>query len=274
MNKSPSLTPPERRTKFDLAYMLIKRDILGRYRGSAMGLLWSFVVPLMMLGIYTFVFGEIFQARWSGRATEGGTTSTLDFALLLFIGLMNHGFLAESLTRSAGIIIGHASYVKRVVFPLDLLPVMTVMSALFHFFVSLLVFIVFYVVVKGSLQPTLLYLPLILAPFVILSTGICWLVAGAGVYFRDVIQFMNLGVTVLLFLSPVLYPASMLPENLLPIFNLNPLTFVIEQSRAVIFLGVSPDWGGLAVYTGVAFLVAFLGYRSFMAMRKGFADVL
>ncbi|MBB4267064.1 ABC transporter permease [Roseospira visakhapatnamensis] len=274
MNGSSPLPRPARAARIDLAYVLIKRDILGRYRGSAMGLLWSFLVPLMMLGIYTFVFGEIFQARWSGRGAEDGATSTLDFALLLFIGLMNHSLLAESLTRSAGIILSHVNYVKRVVFPLDLLPVMIVMSALFHFVISLGVFITFYVVVKQTIHPTILWLPLILAPFTILTVGLSWFVAAAGVYYRDVIQIMNLGVTVLLFLSPVLYPASMLPENLRPLFTLNPLTFVIEESRAVIFHGLGPDWWGLLVYTGVALVVAVLGHRAFMAMRKGFADVL
>jgi lipopolysaccharide transport system permease protein len=274
MNGPSAFSPTDRGAKADLAIILIKRDVLGRYRGSAMGILWSFVVPLMMLGIYTFVFGEIFQARWTSHPREQGADGTLDFALLLFIGLMNHGFLAETLTRSASIILGHVNYVKRVVFPIELLPVMVVMSALFHLLINLLVFIVFYLAVKGTIQPTILCLPLIVLPFIILTQGLCWLVAGAGVYYRDVVQIMNLSVTVLLFMSPVLYPATMLPEKLLPLFKLNPLTFVIEQSRDAIYYGIAPDWSGLAIYSVVALVVAILGHRAFMAMRNGFADVL
>ncbi|MBK1664076.1 sugar ABC transporter permease [Rhodospirillum rubrum] len=254
--------------------MLIKRDILGRYRGSAMGLFWAFLVPLLMLSIYTFVFGGIFQARWSERGINGGAPDTLDFALLLFIGLMAHSLLTESLIRSSSIIISNTNFVKRVVFPLDILPLMTVLSALFHFFISFTVFLLFFFAVKHTLHPGILWLPLILLPFVVMTTGFCWFVAAAGVYYRDVAQLMGLGSTVLMFLSPVLYPASMIPAELLPLFHLNPLTFVIEQSRAVVFYGLSPDWQGLGLYTAIAIGVALVGYWAFSAMRKGFADVL
>ncbi|SOD98775.1 ABC transporter permease [Caenispirillum bisanense] len=262
---------PRGAPRHELAMALVTRDVLGRYRGSAMGLTWTFVVPLLMLAIYTFVFGNIFKARWGGH---GGDGSTLDFALLLFVGLILHSLLSEVLTRAPTIIVAHTNFVKRVVFPLDLLPAMTVFTALFHFFISFGVFLVFFAVVKETIHPTVLWLPVIVAPFALLLTGCAWFLAGAAVYYRDVGQIMGLAATVLLFLSPVFYPASMVPANLLPLFNLNPLTFIIEQARAVSFTGTAPDFIGLAIYTGVATVAALLGRASFQAMRKGFADVL
>ena len=268
---SPNPLKNDLRRLYDVASPLFKRDIFARYRGSWMGLAWTFLVPLMMLAVYTFMFGSVFQMRWSETTEPAGM---LDFALILFVGLITHSFATEVLTRSPTIIVGHVNLVKRVVFPLQILPLMTVASALFQYFVSLLVFLLFQLVATGTISLGILWLPLIIAPFTLLLVGFAWILAGATVYFRDIAQLMGLAATVMLFMSPVFYPVSRLPEHLWPIFLINPLTFIIEQSRAVVFSEALPDFEGLMVYSLVAALVAWFGFTSFQRMRKGFSDVL
>lgn len=279
MGKNPLKIPHftaiyvELRRLYEVASPLFKRDVFARYRGSIMGLAWTFLTPLLMLAVYTFMFGKIFQMRWSATDVES-SNGMLGFALTLFIGLITHSYATEVLTRSPTIVVTHVNLVKRVVFPLHILPLMSVASALFQYFVSLLVFIFFQLVSTGTVSPGILWLPLIIAPFTVMLVGFAWLLAGVTVYFRDIAQLMGLAATVLLFMSPVFYPVSRLPPKLWPIFQLNPLTFIIEQSRNVVFSGELPDFLGLSVYMIIALVMAWLGLLAFQNMRKGFADVL
>lgn len=253
----------------DLLKTLAWRDIASRYKGSAAGLLWALITPLLMLAIYTSVFSGIFQARWG---QDGGP---IDYALQLFVGLTVHGLAAECLHRSPMLMLNNSSYVKRVVFPLQLLPVVTVISALFHFCISLVILVLFYLVVKQQLPMMgLLYSPFIILPYLVWLMGVSFLLSGLGVYFRDISQVMGLITTILLFLSPVFYPANLLPAHLQSVFMLNPLTMIIEQLRAVLLDGGSPDWGGLMLYSVGAGLVLAFGAWAFKRMRGGFADVL
>lgn len=245
------------------------REILGRYRGSAGGLVWSLVTPILMLAVYTFVFSGIFQARWSQDAT-----SPLDYALQLFVGLIIHGLAAECLNRSPALIVGNVSYVKRVIFPLEILPLVNLVTALFHFAISLAVLFVFYALVEGHVHFTVLWLPVILAPYIVMLSGISWALAGLGVYLRDISQVTGLITMVLMFMSPVFYPASALPARFQTVFQFNPLTIIIEESRQVLLNGMQPDLKALAVYTLVAVVVCLSGYTVFQKMKKGFADVL
>lgn len=245
------------------------RDIASRYKGSTIGLLWALITPLLMLGIYTAVFSGIFQARWG---QDGGP---IEYAQQLFVGLIIHGLAAECLNRSPVLMMSNSSYVKRVVFPLQLLPIVTLSSALFHFIISLVVLIVFYVVVNQTIPLLgLLYSPFILLPYLVWLMGISFLLAGLGVYFRDINQIMGLITMILLFLSPVFYPASMLPDHLQGIFLFNPLTLIIEQMRTVLLDGGAPDWGLLGLYSLGAALMLLVGTWAFKKMRGGFADVL
>lgn len=267
----PIVRKSDLRRLWDVATPLLSRDIFARYRGSWMGLAWTFLVPLMMLAVYTFMFGRVFQMRWS---EDGDSGNMLDFALILFIGLITHSFATEVLTRAPTIILGHVNLVKRVVFPLQVLPLMCVSTALFQYFVSLVVFLVFQLIATGTISLGILWLPLIIAPFTVLLVGFAWFLAGATIYLRDIAQLMGLAATVLLFMSPVFYPVSRLPENLWPVFMLNPLTFIIEQSRVVVFSNSAPDFFGLALYWVVAIGALVIGFMSFQRMRRGFADVL
>ena len=179
----------------------IKRDVVGRYRGSFMGILWSFFNPLFMLIVYTFVFSVIFKARWSA-----GSDSKTEFALVLFSGLIVFNLFAECINRAPGLIVGNQNYVKKVVFPLEILPWVGLGAALFHGAMSLGVWLVAYLIFFGLPHATILYLPLILLPFGLFIMGLSWALASLGVYLRDVGQFIGILTTVLMFLSPIFYP--------------------------------------------------------------------
>jgi len=245
------------------------REVAGRYRGSVAGLLWSFFNPVLMLLVYTFVFSFVFRMRWAG----GGDDRT-EFAMLVFAGMIIHGMLAECITRAPGLILGSPNLVKKVVFPLEVLPWVAVGSALFHAGVSLAVLIIFLVAVGRPPTWTAVLLPLVIAPFVLFSVGVCWWLAAVGVYVRDVAQTTGLISTILLFMSPVFYPVAALPEAIRVVYHLNPLTFVIEQAREVLIWGHMPAWEGLGLYAAMALGVAWGGLFWFQKTRRGFADVL
>lgn len=253
-----------------LIMQMIKREVVGRYKGSMMGLLWSFLNPVFMLLIYTFVFSVVFKARWN---VDTGETKT-QFAVVLFVGMIVQSLFAEVLNRAPGLIIGNTNYVKKVVFPLEILPVISLGAALFHCAVSFIVLLGAFVILNGFLHWTAIFAPLIIVPLIIMTLGFAWMLASLGVFLRDIGQTIGVLMTVMTFLAPVFYPVSALPENLRPIMNANPLTMIIEQQRAVLIFGKMPDWYGLGIYTLVAIAIACLGYAWFQKTRKGFADVL
>ena len=259
-----------------LIVQMSRREILGRYRGSAMGLLWSFLNPLFMLLVYTFFFAVVFKSRWGAvpSGSAGAEESKTLFAVLLFAGMIVHGLFAEVLNRAPNLILGNVNYVKKVVFPLEILPVISMGAALFHAAISTVVLAIVFVGVNHYLHWTIVFLPLIFLPLVILTMGFAWILASLGVYLRDVGQSIGLAMTVMLFLSPVFYPISALPESLRPWMHANPLTFIIEQTREVMVWGHQPHYLGLGLYTLVAIAVAWLGFAWFQKTRKGFADVL
>ncbi len=253
----------------DLAAALIQRDVVGRYRGSALGLLWSFFNPAFMLVIYTFVFSVVFKARWNVDSD-----SKTEFALVLFAGLIMFNLFVECFNRSPNLVLSNPSYVKRVVFPLEVLPWVALGSALFHAVISLLVWLVAYLVLFGSPHLTALYLPLVMLPLLLLIMGVSWFLSSLGVYLRDVSQVIGVVGTVLMFLSPVFYSGASLPEKYRRMLQLNPLTPVIEQARDVLYWGKAPDFAAFAVYLLASAVIAWLGFAFFQKTRKGFADVI
>lgn len=258
-----------------LIWQFSRRDVLARYRGSLLGLGWSFLTPLLMLGIYTFVFREVFNARWPSGAQGGlGGDSNVAFALQVYAGLIVFNLFAEVLARAPRLVLDQPNLVKKVVFPLEILPWVAILAALFHLAVNLFVLLGATLLARGSLPPTLLALPLVIAAFLPLLLGLSWLLAALGVFLRDIGQLIGMVMTALMFLSPVFYPAESLPERWRPLLSFNPLTLPIEQLRRVMLDGLWPDWGSLALYAAVALLTGWLGARGFAATRKGFADVL
>ena len=246
-----------------------RREVLGRYQGSLLGLFWSFFTPLFMLAIYTFVFSVVFNARWGT-----GNESRTEFALLLFAGLIVFNIFAECVTRAPSLIIANVNYVKKVVYPLEILPFTIMLSALFHGLVSLAVWMLAYLVLFGLPHWTVIYLPVILAPFLLFIMGLSWALAALGVFLRDIAQFVTSITSMLMFLSPIFYPMSALPESFRQIVMFNPLAIVIEMVRAVLYFGQTPDFVAIGAYWVVATICAWLGFALFQKTRKGFADVL
>ncbi len=252
-----------------LIMQMVRRDVIGRYRGSVMGILWSFFNPLLMLAVYTFVFGGVFKMRWTG-----GTGTRSEVALNLFAGMIVHALFAECVNRAPGLIIQNANLVKKVVFPLPILPVMAMGTAVFHAAMSTLVLMIFSAVVHYSVPWTIIFLPVIILPLTAFTLGAAWFLSSLGVYIRDVEQVTGILTTIMMFLSPVFYQASTLAEPYRSLLHLNPLTFAIEQTRAVVIVGIMPDWSWLAAYYVLCFMVAWVGLVWFQKTRTGFADVL
>lgn len=254
---------------YSLIMELSKRDILGRYRGASFGLIWSLLNPFLMLGVYTLAFGYILKARWPGT---GGDTS--EFALLLFLGLITHGLFAECMTRAPSLIVGNQNLVKKIVFPLEVLPWTLVLSALFHALANALVFVMLNLILRGQLHATAALLPVVVLPLVLVAFGVVALLSSLSVFLRDIGQIVGVLATAMLFLSSAIVPVQTLPEEYRLIFYLNPLTFIIDQVRAVAFWGNSPDWRGLGLYLLGATCFAYLCHAFFQKTRRGFADVL
>lgn len=249
---------------------LTARDIYSKYKGSLLGILWSVITPIGMLFVFTFVFGEIFRAKWPGNE-EGGI---VDFAINLYIGLSVFWFFADVLGRASGLITAVPNFVKKVVFPLEILPVVSLLSALFHLCINLLLITVALVIAKGTLPLGIVILPLVIAVTVPFLIGVGLFLGALGVYVRDIAAVMGVMLNMLMFLSPIFYPLSAIPKHLQWLFELNPVTLIIESCRGVLMLGVYPQWEKLGIYFVCSLMMWFLGYKVFNATRGGFADVI
>lgn len=254
----------------DLLRQFTRRDIEGRYRGSYLGIVWSMILPLMMLVIYTFVFSVIFKSHWQAGVEE----SQGEFALALFAGLIAFNVFSECITRAPTQIISNPNYVKKVVFPLEILSASALGAALFHSLISVVILLTGTVLILGKISITILFLPLALLPLMGLCLGLGWFLASFGVYVRDTAYAVSIVTQVLFFLSAIFYPVSAVPAALQPLMYLNPLTTVTESFRRILIWDVPPDWGPWLFVTVVAGLITLLGYTWFMKTKSGFADVL
>jgi lipopolysaccharide transport system permease protein len=254
----------------DMIWQFTRREVEGRYKGSFLGLFWSFVNPLVLLLTYTFVFGMVFKPRWS--STRSGNLG--EFASVLFCGLTAFNIFSECVNRAAGLIIAVPNYVKKVVFPLEVLPVSVFGSALFHALVSVSVLIIANLLLSGVVRGTLILLPLVLLPLAFLSLGLTWFLAGLGVFIRDIQYTVVLAMQVLIFLTPIFYPLDIIPEPFRRLIRFNPLTAVVENFRKVILWGQLPYWQDLVIWLLVTGTLMVLGYAWFMKAKKAFADVI
>lgn len=252
-----------------LIIQLSRREISGRYKGSIIGMAWSFLTPVLMLAVYTFVFSVVFKARWST-----GGDSKAAFALTLFAGLIVANLFSECLTRAPTLITSNPNYVKKIIFPLEILPWVSLCVGLFHAAASLAVWIIAYTILIGPPPPTFPLLALTVAPLLLLTIGISWILASLGVFLRDIAQFVGVSLTALMFLSPIFYPLSALPIALQAPLLFNPLTLPVEYSRKVMIEGAYPPVTPLAIYLGVALIIFILGHAWFKKTRHAFADVL
>jgi len=254
---------------YQLIFRMIKREVIGRYRGSFLGLLWSFVTPVLMLAIYTFVFSFVFKARWGQEHSN-----QYEFALVLFTGLIVYNLFSECISLAPNLIVNNVNYVKKVVFPLEILPWVSLGSALFHAMTSFCVLLFFLMAIGHHFSFAVLWLPVFMFPFLLLIMGLSWFLASMGVFVRDIGQVITMILTVLMFMSPIFYPLSALPEPIQPFLLLNPITLIVEQVRAVLIWGVQPNWENMGYYSLVSLLTAWSGWVWFNKTRKGFADVL
>lgn len=253
-----------------LLWQFARRDVLGRYRGSLLGLTWTFLTPLLMLGVYSFVFVGVFRASWPGAAKGGG----LEFALQVFAGLVVFNLFAEVTSRAPNLIVEQPNLVKKVIFPVELLTWVTVLSGLFHLLISVASLLVVLLIARGGLPVTALALPLVLLPFLPFLLGLGWFLSALGVFVRDVGQVMTMVVSLTMFMSPVFYSLATLDVRWQFWMRLNPLTLIIEQVRVVVLQGQWPAWGGLGLYALLACAFAVAGAVFFQLTRSGFADVL
>lgn len=253
----------------ELIKQFVKREVIGRYRGSYLGIMWSFLNPLLMLIVYTFVFSVVFKARWGVESN-----SKTEFALILFCGITTFNLFAEIVIKAPGLIISNVNYVKKVVFPLEILPVVVLGSALVHAGISLFILIIGLAVLLGVLNWTIIFLPLVLLPLVLLSIGLGWFFASLGVFLRDIDHIIGVTVQVLMFLSPIFYPVSTIPKELQAIYYINPLSYVVEDMRRIMVWGQLPNWEWLTLGAIIGLLVALFGHAWFQKTRGGFADVL
>jgi lipopolysaccharide transport system permease protein len=255
----------------NLIYTLSKRDVLWRYKGAYLGILWSFVSPLLMLIVYGFVFSEIFHSRWNSQGD-----SSVEFIMILFLGLFINNIFSECLSQAPRLVLNNVNYVKKVVFPLEVLPWVALFSALFQGLIGLSVWMLVYCYFYGAPHLTVLYMPLIMFSYCLMVMGFAWLLMGLGVYLRDISQFIGVFLTALMFLCPIFYPLSALPSPYQDALLINPMTVPVQLTRDFLFFGVTLEMvlDYLVYYTLAALAVASLGFFCFQKIRRGFADVL
>jgi lipopolysaccharide transport system permease protein len=254
--------------RFDLIISLTKRELAARYRGSVLGIVWALLTPVVMIAIFTIIFAGIFKAKF------GASSSQWDYALYLFCGLLPWNAFQESLQLSASTIVARANLVKRVVFPLETLPVSLSLAAVANQMFGTIALVVATVVLRHELHATILFLPLLLIPQLIATVGIAWLVASLGVFVRDIVQGITLLLMAWMYLTPIIYPESLVPEPYRAIIRLNPFTPLVRNYRRIILEGAAPDWPGLAYFTVFAMAGFLFGYWWFARTRKNFADVI
>jgi lipopolysaccharide transport system permease protein len=254
----------------ELWWRLTEREVLGRYRGSLLGMAWGFLNPLAMLAVYTFVFSQVFKARWGNLEDSG----PIGFAVNLFAGLIVFNFFAECANRAPGMVLANPNYVKKVIFPLEILAGVIVGGAFFNALTSLIVLAIFELVGFRHIPLTALWLPLVWLPLLTGCLALTWLLGALGVFLRDVGQIVAVMVSMLMYLSPIFFPLSALPARWQPILVMNPLAPVIEQTRRVLVDGSQPSLSYLIMATILTTIICEASFRSFQKAKRAFADVL
>jgi len=254
----------------DLILQFTIREIQGRYKGTYLGIIWAFIQPLLLLVVYTFVFTVVFKAKWGVIANE----SRAEYALTIFCGMVIYGIFSECVARAPSLILANPNYVKKVIFPLEILPLSVLGLSLFNGAIGLLIYQIGALLLLFRIPLSLLYVPLILLPLVMLSLGLSWFLSALGVFIRDIGQTINIIITVLFFMSPIFYPLSRVPEQFHIVMRLNPLTNIIEDAHRTIIWGQPPDWLWWGITLIISYLVMQMGYVWFMKSKRAFADVI
>ncbi|WP_055106003.1 ABC transporter permease [Paenibacillus ihumii] len=252
-----------------LILQFIKRDISSKYKGSYLGKIWSILTPLFMLAIYTFVFSVVFQAKWNVN-----TDNKLDFAFIIFSGMIAFNVFSDVILRAPNLIISNVNFVKKIVFPLEILVVVVMGSSLFLAGINSLILIIGQFILNGVIQWTVVLLPVVMLPLILITLGLGWFIASLGTYYRDISHVIGLIVSALMFMSPIFYPVSNIPEGLKGLYSLNPISHIVEDMRRVLVFGQMPNWEWIFFGSILGLVVSFLGLKWFNKTRGGFADVL
>ncbi len=255
-------------SRADLIFSFAKRELLGRYKGSALGIAWAVLTPVVMIAIFTFIFAGIFGARF------GTNHSHWDYALYLFCGLVPWTMLQESVQQSANTIVVNSNLVKRVVFPLEALPAAQVFAALGNQLFATVALLIATIIVRQRLELTAFWFPVLLIPQLLFALGAAWLVASLGVFLRDIAQGITLLLMAWMYLTPIIYPESLVPDRFRPLIDFNPVTPLVRNYRGIFLDGLTPDWRGLTYFTAFAVVIFLFGYWWFARTRKSFADVV
>lgn len=253
----------------DLILALTKREIIGRYKGSFLGVVWSLFNPIFMLFVYTFVFSFLFKSSWNDVAD-----SKKMYAIILFVGIIVFNMFSECVSKSPDLIVGNANLVKKIKFPLEILPLVNLLASLYHALVCFTVWLVASLIIFQKINTTALWLPLLLAPYALYLLALSWVISAAGVYVRDITQLVGVFISASMFLSPIFYPISMIPKNYESLMYLNPITFCVEGVRNALVFSKEPQLISLVIYWIIAIFVATLSLNYFKCKKDGFADVI
>lgn len=254
-----------------LALALARREIEQRYKAHRLGIVWVLASPLVLLGVYTFVFSVVFPTRLTERDDERLGV----FSLAVFAGLLTFGVFREVASRACGLIIRNRHFVTKVVFPLEVLALAEILTALFNFAVGMAVWLVGYLVVLGGVPSWhALLVPLWILPLCLASLGASWILAALGTFLRDLSNVVEMGITVLFFVTPIFFRLDRLPDRFRRLLSYNPLAHVIQGVRAALLDHATPDWAWFAWAMAVSAALAVLGYAFFMKSKRAFADVL
>lgn len=252
-----------------LLAMMVKRAVTSRYKNSLFGVAWIVINPLIKLSIYTLVFHQILNVKWGTQEQTGP-----QFALYIYIGMIAFSVFSESMLAAPHVIISHRNMIKKIDFPIEILPWVHFFTAVCDALIGFTIWILAYFIINGVPPVTVLLLPIVFLPFLLITMGLNWIVTASCVFVKDLTQIVQFGITALLFISPIFYPLSAVPGFLRSLMLLNPLSFEIEMLRGILIDGVIPPLSYYAMYLAIGIALYYLGYRYYKSVQDEFADVL
>ncbi|OBZ07845.1 hypothetical protein A8L34_24750 [Bacillus sp. FJAT-27264] len=255
----------------DLLVELTKRDFQQRYKGSVLGVIWAMLSPLLMLGVYSFIFVSVFKSKWGDSSIQDGN---MLYTMMIFAGLIPFQIFSESVNRSVNVLSQSSNYIKKVVIPIEIIPFSIVFSTIINSFFSVALLVIGKIMFLSTPNWTFIFIPLILIPIMILSLGASLIVAALGIYLRDLVYVVGLLVNILFYMSPIFYSAEAIPERFRFFIHLNPIAPIITQFRNVFINGQLFSVSSYITSLLVSIIVFLLGLSIFNYLRKGFADVI
>ncbi len=247
---------------------LVRRDVLSRYSGSFAGAFWALLNPLLLMLTYFFVFGMVLNSRFGNDPSRAG------FALYFLAGMLPWLAFSEAVGRAPTVMVEHRNFIKKLVFPVETLPVNLVAAGLVTETFGVLLFVLALVIIRHSVPVTLLYLPALIVPQILFTAGVCWFLAALGVFVRDLAQVNGFLLTIWFFITPICYPETSLPKAAAALLQKNPVYVLVRGYRAILLEHSAPDWRALGWVTVVGIAAFLVGHAWFYKLRKSFADII